>query len=425
MKVLCLLSLALASLFAQNDGSSVIDFNSGIVDNMYGTDRFGGKHLVSNIKYTWQITRAANGDKTFNFVAYGCIYEVKLFSNGDGFLPLPIFPTCAVLSQSVAEVVGPIDAGLTLFNSLAPGEVAHTIVYGPFAKPDHPLVSTAPPVVPPNPQMIMLDGLGNSLLKFDLTNFAVLSQVVVPSTSGPLGVRPTATGDAHEVWVASGGAGVSVADLGALSVIATIPTPSIPTAVAPAGIVFTNSGATALYAVAYYSPDSAGNNGALLVFDAVNQKVTSTLPLKYAPTALLMSPDGITAYLLSGSGMITYYDVFSGTADFSTSTYTPGLAGGYPGASGSVFIHPDGTRLFWNVGVGLTVFDLTTHRIVNQFSSGLPTTSAASIRMSQDGSTIWFANALGNVVILDTRYGNILETYQTSPGSAVYPGPSY
>ncbi|MGB7758359.1 MAG: hypothetical protein WBL61_00940 [Bryobacteraceae bacterium] len=45
--------------------------------------------------------------------------------------------------------------------------------------------------------------------------------------------------------------------------------------------------------------------------------------------------------------------------------------------------------------------------------------------MSQDGSTVWFAGASGDVVILDTRYGNILAAYQTTPSSVVYPGPPY
>jgi hypothetical protein len=122
--------------------------------------------------------------------------------------------------------------------------------------------------------------------------------------------------------------------------------------------------------------------------------------------------------------MITYYDVLSGTADLSLSTYTPGIAGGYPGASSQVFIHPDGTRLFWNVGVYLEVFDLTAHKLTNSFNSGLPG-ALASMQMSQDGSMMWFANVLGNVVILDTRSGVTLGTYQTTPGSAVYPGPAY
>ena len=193
----------------------------------------------------------------------------------------------------------------------------------------------------------------------------------------------------------------------------------------PVGIVFTNSGLTALYAVAYYTPDSAGNNGVLLVFDVPNRKLRSMLPLKNAPSALLMAPDALTAYLLSSTGNITYYDVLSGTADLTVSTFTPGIGGGY-GPPDQVVIHPDGTRLFWNYGFSLVVFDLTTHKIANQFSSGLPNGSAlASMQMSQDGSTMWFANALGSVAILDTRYGNILGAFQAMPKGAIFPGPAY
>lgn len=89
-----------------------------------------------------------------------------------------------------------------------------------------------------------------------------------------------------------------------------------------------------------------------------------------------------------------------------------------------MFIHPDGTRLFWNVGTQLDVFDLTTRKVTNQFNSGLPTTSAASIQMSQDGSTVWFANGAGNLAIVDTRYGNVLGQLTASPQTAVYPGPA-
>jgi hypothetical protein len=261
-----------------------------------------------------------------------------------------------------------------------------------------------------------------------MTTFAISSQVTLPPQATVFAVRPSPTGVGNEVWTAHAGTvnEISICDLDSQSVQATIPTSTLnPNNTVPVGIGFTNSGGIALYAVSYYTKDSAGNLGALLAFDTVTQTLTSTLLLKYAPTALVMAPDGLTAYLLSSSGMITYYDVLSGTADLSASTYTPGIGGGYPGLGAQVFIHPDGTRLFWNVGYMLTVFDLTTRTIANQFNSDLPSTSASSIKMSQDGSTIWFANGLGSVVILDTRYGSILAKYQASPESAVYPGPSH
>lgn len=426
MKFLCVFSLFLGTLIAQpNTGSEIIDFGSGVTDELYDRGL-----LVLSDRYSWEITQVMTGPneyaKAFTYSDQACGYYKSQYLAGGGYTYIKVTePICTPIAESVAKAESPIQAALVEYYSLAPDVYHFPPAYKSDARSIRPRLAIVQPTTAPDPALIFLDGLGDSLYEFDLTTFGVLGQVVVPSTSGPLGVRPAATGDANEVWVANGGAGVSVADLSAQGVIATIPTPSIPVAVAPAGIVFTNSGDTALYAVGYYSPDASGNNGALVVFDAVNRKVTATLPLKYAPTALVMAPDGLTAYLLSNSGMITYYDVLSGTADLSASTYTPGLAGGYPGASSAVFIHPDGTRLFWNVGYMLTAFDLTTRKIAGYFNSGLPSTSGSSIQMSQDGSTIWFANGPGNVVILDTRYGNILATYQTSPESAVYPGPAY
>ena len=423
MKTLCIFLLLLSPLLAQDGGSSVIDFKSGITDYKY-VNTNGGRDLLSDIKYTWQITRASNGDKTFQFIAYGCIYTLEIVISATEIheIPLPI-PFCKQLSQSTAEVVGPIDAGMTFFNSLAPGQVAHTVVYGPFSDTPQAGMATVQPSTPPDPQIIMLDGLGNSLLEFDLNTYAVTKSVVVPNQSGPFGIRPSATGIANEVWVSNGGLEVSVVDLGAQQLLTNILTPSIPAAVAPAAIVFTNSGATALEAVKYFTPDASGNQGALLVLDAVNRSVKSTLLLKDRPIALVMAPDGLTAYLLDDIGTITYYDVLSGTADLSASTYTPGMSGGY--GLGAVFIHPDGTRLFWHTGPQLDVFDLTTRKVTRQFDTGLSGASEVSMQMSQDGSTMWFANALGNVVILDTRYGNIMGTYQTQPGSQVFPSPAF
>jgi hypothetical protein len=287
------------------------------------------------------------------------------------------------------------------------------------------------PVAPPDPQLIFLDGLGNSLNAVDLTTQTVVGQVVVPSTTGPFGIRPSATGFSNEVWVLNSGnevgagAAVSVVDLGTQTLVANIFTPSIPqsTFAVPVGIVFTPDGATVFEAFKYDTPDSAGNNGALVVFDAAGRTVTSTMLLKFVPTALLMAPDGSTAYLLSNTGTITYYDVLSGTADLTASTYPPGSNAGYPGAGSAVYIHPDGTRLFWNVGVYLTVFDLTMRTVTNQFNSGLPTTVGRTFSLSQDGSTAFFSDQQGDVAILDTYYGTILAAFNTGAPTSVFGGP--
>jgi hypothetical protein len=408
MRLLCLL-FCVCPLFGQGEGSRIIAFEEDTVDRVTATS-LGDRYLISDVHYVFQITRASNGDKTFNFIAYKCIHTLQ-FNIGDAHFYLPLLgQICTPLSKSDAEQLGPIDAGLDLFNSLAPGEVAHTVVYGPFAKDANPRTASAQTAGPQDPTMILLDGLGSNIFKFDLANYSIVSQAVVPSTVGPLGVRPTAAGDSNEVWVANGGTSVAVVDFTAGKVVATIPGTSTPLLNSPAGIVFTNSGNTALEAVTYLTPDSSGNQGALLVFDAVNRKLTSTLPLKYAPQSILMAPDGLTAYLL-GSGKITYYDVFSGTAD---------LTAPFTFFSGPAFIHPDGTRIFISAGTQLQVFDMTSRKFTQQFSSGLPSTSAASMQISQDGSIAFFGNGDGAVVYLDTRYGNVMTAYQASGPSLVF-----
>jgi hypothetical protein len=310
------------------------------------------------------------------------------------------------------------------YNQFPDGETMYSPSFrSRLAAASHLDLTTVQPVAPPDLQMMFLDGAGtSSFVAIDLTNSGILSQVVVPNVSGPFGIRPSATGPPSEVWVANGGTEVSVVNLSAQT-LANIPTPSIPQAVASVGIVFANSGATALYAVGYYSPDSAGNNGALLVFDAASRTLTSTLPLKYTPTALVASPDGLTAYILSSGGMITYYDVLSGTADLSVSTYSAGMSGGYPGTGTPVFIHPDGTRLFWNINYLLNVFDLTTRQVTHQFTSGLPSTAGPAMRMSQDGGRVYFLDREGDIVVLDTQNGAILATFNIGAATWFFGGP--
>ncbi len=426
----CLLVLLAARLCAQPaQGSSFIDMGGDVIPS-YQFSNGGIAALDYTTQYSWSITRAPNGDKVFTFSAKECVYNTAIptFPGSYLWITLPI-PKCAPLSQSQAENLGPISAALAEFYNYHPSAPHLPPVYQSVrplhaqsvaAEPVQPQLVTVQPGIAPDPQMMFLDGLGNTAIQFDLTTQSIVTQVTVPSTTGPMGVRPTSTGPQTEIWLASAG-GVTVADFAAQKVLASISTPSVPVAVSPAAIVFTNDGATALEAVKFSSPDSAGNQGALLVFDVVNRKLSSTLLLKDRPIALVMAPDSYTAYMLDDAGVIIYYDILSGTADLSLSTYTPGKPGGY--GLGQVFIHPDGTRLFWNNGTQLSVFDLTIHKLTAVVNSGLPSTSAASMQMSQDGATIWMANALGTVAVYDTRAAQFLGTFTTDPGSALYPGP--
>jgi DNA-binding beta-propeller fold protein YncE len=418
-----LLVLVAARVCAQPaSGTSFIDMGGDVIRS-YQFSNGGESTLDYTTQYSWSITRASNGDKVFTFSAKECTYNTAIqpFPGAYFWTALPM-PSCAPLSQSAALTLGPISAALTEFYNYHPSAPHLPPVYQSVKRSQlslRPELTTEQPAIAPDPMVMFLDGLGNSAIQFDLATETIAKQITVPSTAGPMGIRPALTGPQTEIWLASSG-GVTVADFSAGKVVATIPTPSVPVAVSPAGIVFTNDGATALEAVTFSSPDSAGNQGALLVFNVVGRTLTSTLLLKDRPTALVMAPDSSTAYLLDDAGNIAYYDILSGTADLTLSTFAPGKAGGYSGLA--VFIHPDGTRLFWNNGAQISVFDLTAHKVTDVINSGLPPTSAASMQMAQDGATIWMANALGMVAVYDTRSSMFLGTFTTDPGSVVYPG---
>ncbi len=331
-------------------------------------------------------------------------------------------PMCIPINQATAEGFSIVQEAIADLKTWAAQEQAsYKVNYGALAERDHFLLDTIPPTAPPDPFMVFVDGLSGNVMKFDLTTGAVVNQVLPPETAiGPVGLRPSSAGSTNEVWVANETPQITLIDLGSQSVLANIATPSISSPFVPVGIVFTNSGNTAFEAVAYNSPDPSGNLGALVVVDAVNRVVKSTFPLKYAPAAVLIAPDALTIYLLS-NGELTYYDVLSGTADLSVSTYRPGSNGGY-GGFGNAFVHPDGTRLFWNVGTYLEVFDLTKRLVTSEFPSGLPSTSAVTLEVSQDGSTAVMGNGEGTVVALDTQFGRILAMSQNSTATLAFPG---
>jgi hypothetical protein len=428
MKWLIAVLFVSSPLFAQN-----APVNNPVIGKVYSVDvnqmYYDGTTLFE--KLVFQIIRNPDGSKTFRFYVQHCQsldhWELRGPTPGTAVPTMTITTNCYNVDLSTATEVGAVEAQVGLFLD-SYGDALHRIAYGappgPIGNSLRPHFTTVTPTPPGNPYITMLDGLGNSLLKFDLTNFSILSQVVVPSTAGPYGVRPTLMGPQNEYWVANGWSGVAITNLASQKVTANIATPSVPSGSLPVAILFTNDGNTAFEAFGYSSPDASGNLGLLVVFDAVKQAVISTLPLKYAPSAFVMAPDGLTAYLLSYAGMITYYDVLSGTADLSLSTYTPGQAGGYPGNGTPVFVHPNGTRLLWNVGPQLESFDLAQYKVTAQFNSGLPTTTAISMTLSQDGLTAILSNGAGAEVFLDTQFGSPQGSFAAPAAAQAFVGPT-
>ncbi len=131
---------------------------------------------------------------------------------------------CTLTAVPVAEKYSLVEELVSNFISDTVN-LPHKIVYGVLpatvfdinskAGEPQPRLTLATPVTPPDPRITFLDGLGNSLIALDPVTQTVVSQVVVPSTSGPYGIRPAITGPDNEVWVANGGLHqISVADLG-------------------------------------------------------------------------------------------------------------------------------------------------------------------------------------------------------------------
>ena len=148
---------------------------------------------------------------------------------GDYFWAYLPKPNCTTLTQSQAENLGPIAEGMLEFYNYHPDAPHDPLIYNPSppaAPPKsfsqfvthrqlssaapRPEFTSVPPLTPPDPQMIFLDGLSNNLLEYDLATQNVTGTVVVPSTTGPLGIRPVSTGAEHEVWTANSGTQVTV-----------------------------------------------------------------------------------------------------------------------------------------------------------------------------------------------------------------------
>jgi hypothetical protein len=403
--------VAACTLLAQGVGETLVAFDTGIIKTDYVVSVLGGEQLFSANTYFWEITRLEDGSKRFRFQAKECIY-----ADATGLYRDPLTPVCTTITQTAATELAPVSAGLRKFYSLAPEVEHHTPIYLDKVKSIRP-EAIIKPVIPPHPQLIAFNGFTYDFFKYDLATNQFITSVVLAPQARMFAERPGSV-DASEVWVGHGGLidQVSIVDLAAGKVLATIPTTSLdPNNSEPTGLVFTNGGATALYTAKFFQADSAGNYGALVVLDAVNRRVLSTQPMKVAPEALLMAPDGLTAYLMGGS-KITYYDVLSGTSDLTVPfTYF---------SPDKVSIHPDGTRIFFDQGQQLGVFDVVTRKIT-YIKYGLPNNAqVVSVRLTQDGSRIYVTDGKGNVVVLGTRYGDILSTYQTNATTTeVFPAP--
>jgi hypothetical protein len=273
MKCLGLFLLLVGPLFSQAEIQGpprLVKYEANTIVVSTGQS-YDGEALVDFVNYDYTITAAPNGDKTFTFsatrcsefVSYDSLHQI-LIAVGEQNAPEGTHYTCTDLPYLDAISLAPVAAGLTLFYNLAPGMVAHNIVFKyslPETNPPEqlsPRLTTVQPASPTNAQMILYDGLTNNIVDVDVTAGEILSQVTIPLASNVsiFGIRPTLTGAPTEVWAVSPPTGIFVVDESSASIAATIPV-SIPPSSTPAGIVFSNDGSTAYEAVGYQSPDAS------------------------------------------------------------------------------------------------------------------------------------------------------------------------
>ena len=193
MKILAAFLLSSCWLLAQNESFPVIDFGGGIVQQQTVNSINLGQVVVSNTQYYWNITRAANGDKTFTFSAMHCVYATVAVVLGVTTATISLLPQCRPLDESAAEILGPVSAAMVQFIHLAPN-VPHYWVYDAAVRAAGPRLTTAQPNSPADPSIVFLDGFSYNLVKFDLATSSVAASVALPQQARTFAVRPTTAG---------------------------------------------------------------------------------------------------------------------------------------------------------------------------------------------------------------------------------------
>ncbi|RDI68037.1 YncE family protein [Nocardia pseudobrasiliensis] len=153
------------------------------------------------------------------------------------------------------------------------------------------------------------------------------------------------------------------------------------------------------------------------VIDTRTLAVVRTIPVLLPPNPahIEVSPDGATIYVLSGSGILTKYDAYSGAVQ-GTPLFVNGAAPGWGALSA------DGRTLyavnFWS---GVTIVDLAAWTVRRTVLMDL-WAEPISATLTPDGDRLWVCDYNSDeVVILDAHTGAELNRFHTD-GAAVYAG---
>jgi DNA-binding beta-propeller fold protein YncE len=139
--------------------------------------------------------------------------------------------------------------------------------------------------------------------------------------------------------------------------------------------------------------------GDFMPFDPATNSLGKPVKVSGAPVAIVIAPDGTTAYVMSYPGTVTPIDLTTNTAGKPINIGGKPLARGFIGEPFAIAISPDGTTAYVANGASGTVtpINLTTSTPGKPIHiSGKP--GADAIAISPDGTTAYVANQPSSTV---------------------------
>jgi len=147
-----------------------------------------------------------------------------------------------------------------------------------------------------------------------------------------------------------------------------------------------------------YLPDV--ETASIIPVNTVTGSAGKPIPVGSAPVAVVMSPDGSTAYALGISGTVTAISTVAGTAGKPINLHQPGYAQSESSLNSQpIVISPDGSTLYvLYMGPDLLLpVHTATDKVGRPIKLGREQFGAAGIAFSPDGSTAYVAN--GNAIV--------------------------
>jgi YVTN family beta-propeller protein/VCBS repeat-containing protein len=230
-----------------------------------------------------------------------------------------------------------------------------------------------------------------TVVVIDTTTNSVIGSIAVGPTPDGLAIKP----DGTRLYVTSlANNSVTVVDTTTNTVKATISTAK------PSAIAMSASGN-----VVYVANQDAGT---ITKISTSTNAATGTvkLPTGLKPTGLVVSPDKLKIYVISGTaaggGSI---DVFAYTGASTVPITTTS------GAPTALAISPDNKRLYvTSADKKVTVVDTATKTVVATYTvAGVP----AAVNVSKDGSTLLVTDTVGRVAAVNAATGATIRTFST------------